>query len=143
MTFAWIWIPIVVSTFNKYCIRILNLRVSKQYMTENLAAMNPAVRIIRLRQGNRSLEDHIQDFLEIADFSDLPDYTLIDFFCYGLNEHYQSKLILDGPQFLDFVLLLRGFSFTFGEVEDNASPKHFLKGGSMHQVPVATELGKP
>jgi len=44
-----------------------------------------------------SYKDHIQGFLGIANFTNLPDYAHIDFFCYGLNITLQSTLITDGP----------------------------------------------
>lgn len=73
--------------------------------------MDPALRIVHLRQGVHSLKDHIQDCLDIAYLSDLLDCALIDFFFHELNEPLRSVLIHDGPrgsfyQFLDIALLL-------------------------------------
>ena len=41
--------------------------------------MDPAVRILQLRQGNRPLEDYTRDFLDLSHLIDFPDYALIDF----------------------------------------------------------------
>ncbi|XDV40366.1 hypothetical protein PO909_009459 [Leuciscus waleckii] len=40
-----------------------NSDAKEQFVTEDFASMDPAVRLVRLRQGTRSLKDHIQDFL--------------------------------------------------------------------------------
>jgi len=92
-------------------------------------SMDPTIRLVRLRQGNCTLEDHIQKFLDIAYFSDLPDCALIDFFGYGLNEPLKDYLLINGPrgsfvEFLDFALLTVGSLFTVGVAEerDTSSP---------------------
>lgn len=89
--------------------------------------MDPAITLVCLC----SLEDHIKDFLDIDNFNDLPDFALINFFCYGLNNPLQSTMIRDGPpgllsEFLDYTFPLSGSPFTVGQVEENASPKHFF-----------------
>lgn len=90
--------------------------------------MDPAVRLIQLCQGTHTLEDHTRDFLDIAYLTDLLDFALVDFYCDGLNYHFQSTLLHIGPQgllceFLDYVLQLKGSPFTVGEVEEDPSPK--------------------
>ncbi len=91
--------------------------------------MDPALRIVHLRQGVHSLKDHIQDCLDIAYLSDLLDCALIDLFFHELNEPLRSVLIRDGPrgsfyQFLDFALLLTGSGFTVGFEEERTSSHH-------------------
>ncbi|ROL45175.1 Repellent protein 1 [Anabarilius grahami] len=86
--------------------------------------MDPAWCLVSLRQGTRTLEVHIQNFLDIAHLSDLPDCALIDFFCYGLNEPPKGYLITNGPrgsfvELLDFALLTVGSRFTVGVAEDS------------------------
>lgn len=54
--------------------------------------MDPAVKLIQLRQGTRSLEDHIQDFLDIAHLAKVLGFALIDFFCQGLNNQLLEGL---------------------------------------------------
>lgn len=114
---------------------------------------SPSSFVTRLRQhgssstlcppsSTRSFEDLIQDFISIPHFTDLLDFALIDFFCYGLNNPLQSTLIRDGPRgllsvFLDYALQLTRSSFTIGEVEEDSSPKHFLWGA------VSTKLRWP
>ncbi|ROL49265.1 hypothetical protein DPX16_0502 [Anabarilius grahami] len=84
--------------------------------------MDPAIRLIRLRQGNCTLEDHIQKFLDIAYYADWPDCALIDFSCDGINQPLQSELRREGPRssltcFLDYALLTVGSPFTVGVAE--------------------------
>ncbi|ROL53745.1 hypothetical protein DPX16_2466 [Anabarilius grahami] len=83
--------------------------------------MDPVRYLVSLRQGNCTLEAHIQRFLDIAHLSDLPDCALIDFFAYGLNEPLKGYLNVNGPrgtfrEFLDFALLTIGSRFTVGVV---------------------------
>ncbi|XP_051768916.1 translation initiation factor IF-2-like isoform X2 [Ctenopharyngodon idella] len=109
-------------------------------------SMDPAIRLVRLRQGNCTLEDHIQKFLDIAYFSDLPDCALIDFFGYGLNEPLKDYLLINGPrgsfvEFLDFALLTVGSLFTVGVAEerDTSSP-HVMAASkeSLHKMAATT-----
>ncbi len=44
-----------------------------------------------LRQGPRSLENHIREFLVFTHYSDLPDIILIEIFCNGINQPLQSQ----------------------------------------------------
>ncbi len=86
-------------------------------------SMDMAGMLLTLEQGSRPLEDYIQEYLDLAHFSDLPDCVLIDFFCEGINQPLKSQLIREGPrsslsQFLDYALLCVGSSFTVGVVED-------------------------
>ncbi len=79
--------------------------------------------LLTLEQGSRPLEDYIQEYLDLAHFSDLPDCVLIDFFCEGINQPLKSQLIREGPrsslsQFLDYALLCVGSSFTVGVTEE-------------------------
>ncbi len=65
----------------------------------------------------------IQEYLEIARYSDLPDCVLIDFFCEGINQLLKSRLILEGPRsflsdFMDYALFTVGSVFTVGVVEE-------------------------
>ncbi len=81
--------------------------------------MDTARLLLALKQDTRSLESYIQDYLEIANYSDLPDCVLIDSFCEGVNPPLKSKLIHEGPhsslnQFVDYALLSVGSLFTVG-----------------------------
>ncbi len=69
--------------------------------------------LLTLEQGLRSLDDYVQEYLEIAYYSDLPDCVLIDFFCEGINQPLKSRLNLEGPRsslsdFMDYALLTVG-----------------------------------
>ncbi len=85
--------------------------------------MDTARMLLTLKQGLRSLEDYIQEYLDLAHFSDLPDCMLIDFFCEGINQPLKSRLIREGPrsslsQFMDYALLTVGSAFTVGVDEE-------------------------
>lgn len=85
--------------------------------------MDTAIMLLALEQGTRSLESYIQEYLEVANYSDLPDCVLIDFFCEGINQPLKSQLICEGPRsslrdFIDFALLSVGFLFTVGVAEE-------------------------
>ncbi len=54
--------------------------------------------LLFLKQGKRSLEDFIQEYLDVANDSDFPDDVLIDFFCDGINQPLKSQLIREGPR---------------------------------------------
>ncbi len=79
--------------------------------------------LFAIKQGPRSLENHIREFLAIAHYSELPDIILIEIFCDDINPPLKSKLRREGPrsslsQFLDYALLSVGSSFTVGVVEE-------------------------
>ncbi|KAL0199126.1 hypothetical protein M9458_007666, partial [Cirrhinus mrigala] len=85
--------------------------------------MDTARLLLALEQGTRTLEGYIQEYLDTAHFSDLPDYVLIDFFFEGTNQPLKSKLRREGLcsslcLFLDFALLCVGSPFTVGVAEE-------------------------
>ncbi|ROI16557.1 hypothetical protein DPX16_22676 [Anabarilius grahami] len=105
--------------------------------------MDPAWCLISLRQGNCTLEAHIQKFLEFAHLSDLPDCALIDFFGHGLNEPLKDYLLTNGPrgsfvEFLDFALLTVGSTFTVGVVEKcDTTLDHVMAGAKDNTLKMA------
>ncbi len=79
--------------------------------------------LLTLKQGSRSLENYIRKFLAIANYSDLPDCLLIEFFCDGINQPLQSEFRREGPhsslaQFMDYALLTVGSLLTVGVAEE-------------------------
>ncbi len=79
--------------------------------------------LFALKQGPRSLEQHIREFLVFANYSDLPDITLIEIFCDGINQPLRSEFRREGTraslaQFLDYALLTVGSTFTVGVAEE-------------------------
>ncbi len=80
--------------------------------------------LFALKQGPRSLENHIREFLACAHYSDLPDIILIEIFCDGINQPLRSQLRREGPRsslscFLDFALLTVGSLFTVGVADED------------------------
>ncbi len=79
--------------------------------------------LFALKQGPRSLEQHIREFLAIANYSDLTDITLIEIFCDGIHQPLRSEFRREGTraslaQFLDYALLTVGSTFTVGVAEE-------------------------
>ncbi|KAL0177233.1 hypothetical protein M9458_026127 [Cirrhinus mrigala] len=60
--------------------------------------MDPAVQIILLEQGNRSLEDHTRDFVHLEPLTHYPDSCLCTFYRAGLNTTIKAQLSGDGPR---------------------------------------------
>ncbi len=80
--------------------------------------------LFALKQGPRSLENHIREFLACAHYSDLPDIILIEIFCDGINQPLRSQLRREGPRsslscFFDFALLTVGSLFTVGVADED------------------------
>ena len=87
------------------------LQGSSGFPCEFRPGLDNALMLLTLEQGSRSLEDYIQEYLDLAYCSDMPDYVLIDFFCEGINQPLRSRLIREGPrsslnQFMDYACLL-------------------------------------
>ncbi|KAL0191934.1 hypothetical protein M9458_010230 [Cirrhinus mrigala] len=75
--------------------------------------------LFRIKQGPRTLEQYIREFLAIANHSTLPDCTIIEIFCDGINEPLKAKMRREGPRsslaaFMDCALLCVGSPFTVG-----------------------------
>ncbi len=92
---------------------------SSSFSEEHWPGMDTARILLNLKQGSRSLENYIQEYLAIAHYSDLPDCLLIELFCDGINQPLQSE----GPrlslaQFMDYALLTVGSSFTVGVADE-------------------------
>ncbi len=95
---------------------------SSSFSEEHLPGMDTAIILLTLKQGSRSLENYIREFLAIAIYSDLPD-CLLEFFCDGINQPLQSDLRREGPrsslaQFMDYALLTVGSLLTVGVAEE-------------------------
>ncbi|XP_058639017.1 uncharacterized protein LOC131544658 isoform X2 [Onychostoma macrolepis] len=85
--------------------------------------MDAAILLLALKQGTRSLEGYITEYLALANGSELPDYMLIDFFCEGINQPLKSRLTLEAPRsslsdFIDYALVTVGSAFTVGVAEE-------------------------
>ncbi len=121
----------------------LHLIHSFQHLSgQHLLGMDTRV-LFALKQGSRSLENHIREFLACAHYSDLPDIILIDIFCDGINQPLQTQLRREGPRsslscFLEFALLTVGSLFTVGvtdEDRDTASCHKMAAGPEPHNSP--------
>jgi len=66
---------------------------SSGFPGEHWPGMNIAQLLLWLKQGTRSLEEYIREYLDVAYCSDLPDCVLRDFFCEGVNQPLKTKLI--------------------------------------------------
>ncbi len=65
---------------------------SSSFSEEHWPGTDTAKILLALKQGPRSLENYIREFLVIANYSDLPDCLLIEFFCDGINQPLRSEL---------------------------------------------------
>ncbi len=121
---------------------------SSSFSEEHWPGMDTSRILLALKQGPRSLENYIQEYLAIAYYSDLPDCLLIEFFCDGINQPLRSKLISEGPrsslcQFMDYALLCVGSSFTVGvaDEERNTALTHVMAAAldNEHKMAVTAE----
>ncbi|KAI2659589.1 Accumulation-associated protein [Labeo rohita] len=85
---------------------------------------NPAVLLLLLEQGNRSLVDHTRDFVHLVPLTHYPDSSLCTFYRAGLNIATKAQLSGEGPQesfadYMEWVLVSCRPSLT---AEDDTSP---------------------
>ncbi|ROK82362.1 hypothetical protein DPX16_4017 [Anabarilius grahami] len=96
---------------------------SSSFPGEHLHGMDITQLLLWSSQGTRSLEEYVQEYLDIAYLSDLPDCALNDFFCDGVNQPLQNQLRREGQRsslgsFMDYALLSVGSLFTVGVAEE-------------------------
>ncbi len=90
--------------------------------------MDPVVKLMLLRQGTRSIEDYVADFLELAHLTQFDEICLMIFFRGGLSEPLSSIMQLYEAtwtleKYSDIALQLSGSPFTVGVAdEENNSP---------------------
>ncbi|KAI2645615.1 Sal-like protein 3 [Labeo rohita] len=90
--------------------------------------MDPAIQIIILEQGNRSLEDHTRDFMHLVPHTHYPDSCLCTFYRVGLNPTIKAQLSGEGPResiadYIEWVLASCRSSWTVGIVEKDYEPE--------------------
>ncbi len=73
---------------------------SSGFPNGHLPGMDAAILLLVLKQGTRSLERYIAEYLALANGSELPDCMLIDFFCDGLNQTVKIKSDSSGTSFV-------------------------------------------
>ncbi len=115
--------------------------------------MDPAVKMMLLRQGTRSIEDYVADFLELAHLTQFDEICLMIFFQGGLSEplssimpQYEATWTLE--KYSDIALQLSGSPFTVevAEEENNSpvvtstpEPCHKMADPESHNRPAKTE----
>ncbi|KAL0172271.1 hypothetical protein M9458_032582, partial [Cirrhinus mrigala] len=106
------------------------------------STMDPASRLVQLRQGNRPIEQYIMDFCELCHLVDFKESFLKDIFYFGLCKDISSKMPGHHRHWslvrcIDFALLLSSSAFTVGITDDkpchppvSATPKslHVMSG---------------
>ncbi len=108
--------------------------------------MDPAVKMMFLRQGTRSIEDYVVDFLELAHLTHLDDLCLMIFFRGGLSEPLRSIMPPHDPNwmlenYIDIALQLSGSPFTVGIVEkENNAPVITSNHEPCHKMAAASEF---
>ncbi len=104
------------------------------------------MKMMFLRQGTRSIEDYVVDFLELAHLTQLDDLCLIIFFRGGLSEPLSSIMLLHDPnwmleKYIDIALQLSGSPFTVGIVEkENNAPVITSTPEPCHKMAAASEF---
>ncbi len=88
---------------------------------------DPAVLVLLLKQRDRSLEDHTEDFVFLANYTSYPDSCLCSFYQTGLNTSTRAQLSGDGPReslaaFIEWVLVSCNSQLTVDIVDDDTSP---------------------
>ncbi len=88
---------------------------------------NPAVLVLLLEQGDRSLEDHTEDFVFLANYTHYPDNCLSTFYRAGLNTTTREQLSGDGPReslaaFIEWVLVSCKSKLTVDIADNDTSP---------------------
>ncbi|KAL0174663.1 hypothetical protein M9458_030631, partial [Cirrhinus mrigala] len=106
------------------------------------STMDPASRLVQLRQGNRPIEQYVMDFCKLCHLVDFKESFLKDIFYFGLCKDISSKMPghhhhWSLVRYIDFALLLSGSAFTVGIADDkpcyppvSATPKslHVMSG---------------
>ncbi len=126
--------------------RILGQPGSSSFSEGHSEGMDVTRNLFALKQGPRSLEQHIRDFLAIANYSDLPDIVLIEIFCDGIHQPLSSEFRREGTraslaQFLDYALLTVGSSFAVGVAEERHTAPNCVTTATLehaHQMAATT-----
>ncbi len=100
-----------------------------QSLQKTSPKMNPAVRMMLLHQGTRSIEEYVADFLELAHLTQLDEICLMICFQGGLSEPLSSIMPLHEAtwtleEYSDLALKLSGSPFTVGVAEEENHPPH-------------------
>ncbi|KAL0198836.1 hypothetical protein M9458_007376 [Cirrhinus mrigala] len=96
-----------------------------EYTTAN---MNPAVsRLLTLRQGDRAIEEYVEDFCNLCHLVKFNDVALKGIFCNGLKDNLynfmpDNRCSATLEQYIDFALLLAGSPFTVGIADEECNP---------------------
>ncbi|XP_067228248.1 interferon-induced very large GTPase 1-like [Chanodichthys erythropterus] len=86
----------------------------------------PAVHLLCLEQGDRSLEQHTSDFLQLACLTHFRDRSLCIYYRTGLSERSKARIPAGGPTedfaaYVEWVLVNNNSPFTIGPAEDDTS----------------------
>ncbi|KAI2651126.1 hypothetical protein H4Q32_019149 [Labeo rohita] len=96
---------------------------SSSFSPGHSADMDFDFTLFRIKQGQRSLNQYIREFLALANYSTLPDCTIIEIFCDGVNEPLKARLRREGPRsslvaFMNFAFMCVGSPCTVGVAEE-------------------------
>ncbi|XDV16280.1 hypothetical protein PO909_016069 [Leuciscus waleckii] len=87
--------------------------------------MDPLISLFCLSQGNRSIEEYVEEFCELCHGVDLDDAVLKDGFRYGLEDMLKYLMPDNTPQwtlcqYIEFALRISGSSFSVGPVDEGS-----------------------
>ncbi len=114
--------------------------------------MDPVSRLIRLRQGNRFIEDYVMEFCELCHVVDFNDVALKDILRFGLKQEISRLMPRQTPhwtleQYIDFALRMSGSAFTVGIADEepcyppvSATPEYLhIMSGVVHKMAAIPE----
>lgn len=83
--------------------------------------------LLCLEQGDRSLKEHLEEFLNLIYLSHFQDNYLCSFLLAGINTSTKAQLSGEGPRgsfkaFLEWLLVSCGSPFTVGSDGNDTSP---------------------
>ncbi|KAI2648022.1 Alternative oxidase, mitochondrial [Labeo rohita] len=100
---------------------------SSSFSPGHSADMDTNRTLFRIQQRSHTLEQYTREFISISNYSTLPDCTIIETFCDGVNQPLRARLRREGPrsslaEFMNFALLCVGSPCTVGDNADAAAP---------------------
>ncbi len=121
--------PVMNLVATHYILLHMDPHAFDQSLQKTSPKMNPAVRMMLLRQGTRSIEEYVVDFLELAHLTQLDEICLMIFFRGGLSEPLSSIMPLHEAtwtleEYSDLALKLSGSPFTVGVAEEENHRNH-------------------
>ncbi len=112
--------------------------------------MDPAGRILQIHQGDRPVEDYVEEFCGLCCLVVFNDTALKDIFRFGLSHEISCLMPPHTPhwslqQYIDFALRISGSAFTVAvvEMEHDTSPKSSVMSATPKPANVKSATPRP